>query len=68
MKSFSTRSTRSNGSSSLPVRGAWIEMLWTVLLASVQWSLPVRGAWIEITLSATFCASTKVAPRAGSVD
>ncbi len=34
---------------SLPVRGAWIEMVETLLIGIVRsWSLPVRGAWIEI--------------------
>ena len=36
---------------SLPVRGAWIEMLGVIRsLFMVRSSLPVRGAWIEITL------------------
>ena len=36
---------------SLPVRGAWIEILTSsfVLVASIA-SLPVRGAWIEMIL------------------
>ena len=36
--------------SSLPVRGAWIEILyqWGVYITANA-SLPVRGAWIEIT-------------------
>ena len=35
---------------SLPVRGAWIEILyqWGVYITA-NVSLPVRGAWIEIT-------------------
>ena len=35
---------------SLPVRGAWIEMIRLVLLQLPLSSLPVRGAWIEIAL------------------
>ena len=35
--------------SSLPVRGAWIEMLCNCDTSAIcRWSLPVRGAWIEI--------------------
>ena len=33
---------------SLPVRGAWIEMLSSMVCVVVTPSLPVRGAWIEI--------------------
>ncbi len=33
---------------SLPVRGAWIEMLAARPAADENVSLPVRGAWIEI--------------------
>ena len=36
---------------SLPVRGAWIEMVSQRSMSSSLPSLPVRGAWIEITLS-----------------
>ena len=34
---------------SLPVRGAWIEMLALLVRRDAPTSLPVRGAWIEIT-------------------
>ena len=33
---------------SLPVRGAWIEILGQAVGDAVASSLPVRGAWIEI--------------------
>ena len=33
---------------SLPVRGAWIEILSSGGLSRSAMSLPVRGAWIEI--------------------
>ena len=33
---------------SLPVRGAWIEIAVLVLIVRDVLSLPVRGAWIEI--------------------
>ena len=37
---------------SLPVRGAWIEMALQLFASDwQQWSLPVRGAWIEIKIS-----------------
>ena len=35
---------------SLPVRGAWIEMLQSNIKSIRKESLPVRGAWIEIVL------------------
>ena len=51
------------------MRGAWIEISPTLLLASTAWkSLPVRGAWIEMGLSVAIIAALWVAPRAGSVD
>ena len=55
---------------SLPVRGAWIEILQgkTQLQVAEAMSLPVRGAWIEIADTAEKCIEVKVAPRAGSVD
>ena len=54
--------------SSLPVRGAWIEMYYKGNGGGNQWSLPVRGAWIEIPVKSWTCAGYLVAPRAGSVD
>ena len=45
---------------SLPVRGAWIEILFRLHLLLVGMSLPVRGAWIEISISAT---SSKFPPK-----
>ena len=53
---------------SLPVRGAWVEMVIVrFLLGRGSQSLPVRGAWVEIKLSYVFACGSKVAPRAGSV-
>ena len=53
---------------SLPVRGAWIEIVSGAHQAGLRASLPVRGAWIEI-LTPTLCfMPNAVAPRAGSVD
>ena len=34
---------------SLPVRGAWIEIFLSLVSVVLHVSLPVRGAWIEIT-------------------
>ena len=37
------------GRSSLPVRGAWVEMPCVpCIVAGLIWSLPVRGAWVEM--------------------
>ena len=36
-------------STSLPVRGAWIEISWISVHLAQKSSLPVRGAWIEIS-------------------
>ena len=38
---------------SLPVRGAWIEIVISATCVPRALSLPVRGAWIEIVISAT---------------
>ena len=43
--------------SSLPVRGAWIEMLYFPLTSLSNSSLPVRGAWIEIASTKSFAAT-----------
>ena len=57
------------GITSLPVRGAWIEMpLSFTREPGLRASLPVRGAWIEIQLYCEILDHTRVAPRAGSVD
>ena len=53
---------------SLPVRGAWIEMVFALCKDLQLASLPVRGAWIEIAINGTSDYPTDVAPRAGSVD
>ena len=39
---------------SLPVRGAWIEIVDRLPANIKKLSLPVRGAWIEISLTVTF--------------
>ena len=54
--------------SSLPVRGAWIEIAFFHDFFATLLSLPVRGAWIEICQNAAFGQPDLVAPRAGSVD
>ena len=54
---------------SLPVRGAWIEIIFGDLQAfAMEKSLPVRGAWIEIMAAHPSVSMFAVAPRAGSVD
>ena len=53
---------------SLPMRGAWIEILlapWKIISAL---SLPMRGAWIEIVTGEKPGIKFDVAPHAGSVD
>ena len=53
---------------SLPVRGAWIEIISWINESGVTLSLPVRGAWIEIYDTKTDKPLIQVAPRKGSVD
>ena len=54
---------------SLPVRGAWIEILDPERHCYIiKVSLPVRGAWIEMFYGRTQSEALAVAPRAGSVD
>ena len=54
--------------SSLPARGAWIEITFALNNAITTESLPARGAWIEIERITAPSPSVKVAPRTGSVD
>ena len=56
------------GVPSLPVRGAWIEIVVHAQKSNEIVSLPVRGAWIEIRRSCRIRVFSSVAPRAGSVD
>ena len=54
---------------SLPVRGAWIEIVVHAQKSNeIVRSLPVRGAWIEISPLGGLHDAGGVAPRAGSVD
>ena len=53
---------------SLPVRGAWIEILGFRNRGVKVKSLPVRGAWIEITATLLIAGCSDVAPCEGSVD
>ena len=55
-------------SPSLPVRGAWIEILAYKRIYDRVLSLPVRGAWIEMSITGTTRKAECVAPRKGSVD
>ena len=54
--------------SSLPVRGAWIEIESLENRRVKDLSLPVRGAWIEITNALANAFRNGVAPCEGSVD
>ena len=54
--------------SSLPTRGAWIEMLYLSATVKLVWSLPTRGAWIEIYFLGIQKGIISVAPHTGSVD
>ena len=54
---------------SLPSRGAWIEMVLSLLmLVFSDPSLPSRGAWIEMAKPSMVGLWTGVAPLTGSVD
>ena len=53
---------------SLPMRGAWIEMLSSFISSLLRKSLPMRGAWIEILRVREPLQIHNVAPHAGSVD
>ena len=54
---------------SLPPRGAWIEIFCIVAMTIHKLpSLPPRGAWIEIQTNGTHLVPEEVAPPAGSVD
>ena len=54
--------------SSLPMRGAWIEIMNYGFLGTYARSLPMRGAWIEILICLKSTTMPFVAPHAGSVD
>ena len=54
---------------SLPLRGAWIEMLERAYNETIgNASLPLRGAWIEMWYLQSLHLTTSVAPLAGGVD
>ena len=53
---------------SLPVRGAWIEIFLHKYHNNHKASLPVRGAWIEIHVMILLRLCAIVAPCEGSVD
>ena len=53
---------------SLPVWGAWIEIMSNAISALAYTSLPVWGAWIEIQIVIVTINNICVAPRVGSVD
>ena len=54
---------------SLPLRGAWIEIPHYAFAPSTRRpSLPLRGAWIEMSSSGGAFVKGLVAPLAGGVD
>ena len=55
-----------NGSGSLPVRGAWIEIARRTEDHAVWRSLPVRGAWIEIERDGQIDSLKKSLPVRGA--
>ena len=51
---LSVLTAEENAQTSLPVRGAWVEMENRVsIIGTHGGSLPVRGAWVEISLSSS---------------
>ena len=58
---------RAKSSTSLPVRGAWIEILLRYTKSTnVHASLPVRGAWIEIASILALSANNVSLPVRGA--
>ena len=53
---------------SLPLRGAWIEIMSKQDQYIIAESLPLRGEWIEISLTSKMLIAIGVAPLAGGVD
>ena len=56
------------GRLSPPSRGAWIEIVCRLDVATADSSPPSRGAWIEIVAVAKEVVGAVVAPLAGGVD
>ena len=59
---------RETDKTSLPSRGAWIEIAPELTRKPKTASLPSRGAWIEILQVGEPVRYEKVAPLTGSVD
>ena len=54
---------------SLPVRGAWIEIVYDERMDERLPSLPVRGAWIEISLKfSAYCAIMSLPVRGAWIE
>ena len=51
---------------SLPMRGAWIEIMRTMNWLTISSSLPMRGAWIEILAILTFPLQMMSLPMRGA--
>ena len=67
LKSF-YRDEEKRLASSLPSRGAWIEIISQPVSVKSLRSLPSRGAWIEILTGGYQSQRSSVAPLTGSVD
>ena len=48
MKYSTTGGVQMDKITSLPVRGAWVEISGLAILCTMSMSLPVRGAWVEM--------------------
>ena len=68
LKSSMQRLPPRMSTSSLPSRGAWIEISAEDEAENCKESLPSRGAWIEIFVYHHDEENDEVAPLAGSVD
>ena len=51
---------------SLPVRGAWVEIVVHAQKSNEIVSLPVRGAWVEIASTTSNCRSSESLPVRGA--
>ena len=59
-------STTAKPCTSLPTRGAWIEIAPCCWLSASRWSLPTRGAWIEMLWPPECCPCTASLPTRGA--
>ena len=66
MKWMECRAAQQYPDWSLPVRGAWIEMMSAYSLSLKRVSLPVRGAWIEIPTGMSCLPAQRSLPVRGA--